>query len=327
MLKEDLYLSNKPKFSKAEMVLDEMIKTSDEKVWKKSLRLVEKELNKIFNIRLTIELDFGEPCNIMRNVVTQDIVDEYYMETKSVVVSKKNGYRFIRTVDVHVVMEYYSIIYMMEEVSNKNLSLNGSHLLACILHEIGHSIYLPFEYKEDSYGQVWFKTEGTPNIVIYPEFFSKFRRTAEAVRYVLLYPILCMSAYKKSKTPLFVSVAKFGSKNSLVNKILERRSITDVHNKSERNADSFPFQYGYGKEIIEFAILIEKLFIFGNGKFRNSLDNFVKGQDTKKSVLNIKGMIEYELKNPNNSPEDIQFLNALKKDYRTRLKKLIRKEM
>lgn len=38
-------------------------------------------------------------------------------------------------------------------------------------------------------------------------------------------------------------------------------------------------------------------------------------------------MIEYELKNPNNSPEDIQFLNALKKDYRTRLKKLIRKEM
>lgn len=105
MLKEDLYLSNKPKFSKAEMILDEMIKTSDEKVWKKSLRLVEKELNKIFNIRLTIELDFGDPCNIMRNVVTQDIVDEYYMETKSVVVSKKNGYRFIRTVDVHVVME------------------------------------------------------------------------------------------------------------------------------------------------------------------------------------------------------------------------------
>ena len=34
MLKEDLYLSNKPKFSKAEMILNEMIKTSDEKVWK-----------------------------------------------------------------------------------------------------------------------------------------------------------------------------------------------------------------------------------------------------------------------------------------------------
>lgn len=35
MLNEDMYLSNKPKFAKAEMILDEMIKTDNEKSMEK----------------------------------------------------------------------------------------------------------------------------------------------------------------------------------------------------------------------------------------------------------------------------------------------------
>ena len=38
-------------------------------------------------------------------------------------------------------------------------------------------------------------------------------------------------------------------------------------------------------------------------------------------------MIDYELKNKNNNSSDIKFLEDLKKDYKSRIKKIIRKEI
>lgn len=326
-LYEDLFLGNKKNLEKVERILDDMLIDTDYRNWEKILKRASIELNKLFNVNLNIYLTFDDPCYIMHNVLTQDIVDEYYMETKSVVVDKDFGYKFIRNVDVDIEIEYYSFKYIIEELDIKGIQLKGSHILACILHEIGHSIYLPFEYKENSYGEVWFKTNGNlPDIVLYPEFTSKFSNTLDAIKYTLFYPLLCLSKCRESKTPLFLSISKFNV-NSKIKKFTERREEQYKYNKSERNADSLPFQYGYGKEIIELAVLIEKLFIFGNGKFRRSLDNFVKGNETKRTIKNIIGMIDHELKNKNNNSSDIKFLEELKKDYKNRIKKIIKRQI
>ena len=184
----------------------------------------------------------------------------------------------------------------------KNLKpITGRALTSILLHELGHNVFMYFRFNNDKgTGRYTFQLKDKPKIIVYKDKFKDHKK-------MLLYVFIL----------LYLTLPSFILKNIVLNVI-----SAEINNlnymRVEQNANTLPFQYGYGKEIFENTIRI-KWIQDGLSFFdmKSVLQALNLEHRSYQSIItrDVIDMINEEKKNTNNDPEAKEYLDSLKKEF------------
>lgn len=257
------------------------------------LTIIEKSVKKIFNIDLNIKIDTKTKrleyfaCIFL----TEDDIRKAKKEIEEIILDEKFGYHYIQVKKAECYFQYQTFFYVKN--FNGETILNGKHLTAILLHEIGHKVYLKLAYhkEKDDYYSLSIN-DGKKSRIAIPSNETKGKKLTE----------LAAS---------FITLVLVYLASTIINIYLEV-SNTKEYTRIEGYSDRLAIQYGYGKEIYQFFLTIElwtkgklttdKSFIFT----RKTDANYIRRSEMKKAIIR-------EINDSRNSAQQIKMLKSILK--------------
>ena len=353
VLNEDMYLSNRKKLEKVEVLFDEALALVDAKNWRRSDRAgiqkifdkISVIINKKFNVemRLVLDVKAPKPSSIAYTVYTEDVLNILRSQVEEIIVNEKTGYSFIEVKKIDVSFELVALkdFLKLGTLTTKNghsFKFEGRHMLSILLHEIGHNVFIPFYFDQDNDKNYRFKIGNGKPIIIYKDFleYRSLSTMEKVVSIILTYIGAVGLVAATAGLGLLASLAGVGVGVAALAGSVKIASLDKTYAKdymrNERNANTLPFQYGYIREMLEETAMIQKLIV--DGSFNGVYKEFKK-TDAKywsnggyQSIItkDIIGMLNTELSNPNNGEREKKMLKDIK-DFYVREIKLIQAEM
>lgn len=234
-------------------------------------------INKVFNIRSVISIDNKNPNKFTYGMcvfLTHDEINSLVEDVRS---NEKTGYVFHKSKEIVINIEEGLLKFC------KKFDMNGKHLTAILLHEIGHKALIKTQVEIDRNGNV--KRWGIFGISFYTS--------------MLLLPNIVLAS--------LILLASFVTMNML--------SITN-YSAVEGVSDSFAVNYGYGKEIYEVIHIMENAINGTSLTKKSGLINWFQRQMNlffQRKTIILK-TVEMEIRNKNNSNEQIVELKKILKN-------------
>lgn len=279
-------IENPSRTSKKKYVLTNM------DILDKNLTIVEKTVKKIFNIDLNIEIDTktAKLEYFACIYITNEDIKNVKKNVKEIIEDEKFGLHYIKVKKADMMFQAQSFFYVKDFNSERHL--NGRHLTAILLHEIGHKIYLKLAYNKNAEGDYLLSINDSKEKSFKVKDNNKSKKLVEvavaAVALFLSYLALTVMSY--------------------VQAIFNTKEYTRVESYSDRLA----IQYGYGKEIYQFFLTIE---LWSKGRLttdksfflRKLLDaDYIRRKEMKNNIIK-------EINNGNNTKEQIRMLKEILK--------------
>ena len=253
------------------------------KTLNQNLDKIEKLFNKAFNINCHIKLDKDNPDKVIygeRIWITQDEMEEAMKTVDGGVKEGKSGLYFvnIKKCDIDIQEAFLKFIL-------KN-HLNERHLVAVLLHEIGHKLFLKLNIKLD-------KKHAIIELVNTGTSFSVMLAGAALASLNVLFIIPAILA--------LVACPVISTINSFKN-----------YSATEGNCDNNAVIYGYGKEIYEVMAMFELMDSKYLATKRNFIRNLFNADYQRRNLIYLN--IQKEINNPENSEKDREKLKEILKN-------------
>lgn len=292
------------------------------------MRKIKIIVDKMFNINIDLEIDYFPTIRYFAYTIRgQEIVNIIESQVKEIIINKDTGYHLIEVKKFLVRFESIALMYLKypETLSKGSIDklpngakrpLTGRDLTSILLHEIGHNIFVPFEFNQKNDGVYEFKVDNAKPIIVYEDKFPSFYTFAVFATSIIM-PLVMVMGYLGTTFLTFVIFAK------AIDKIDKNNYMVQ-----EKNANTLPFQYGYGEEILYITLKTKWITDSFRSPIARVVDNFKRKLKLSKRdyeaiiTRDILKMIDDELKNPNNDKEQIEYLIRVRKKYQEDIKDL-----
>ena len=275
----------------------------EEKIIDTEFTKIEKIVKKVFNIDLNIKLDL-KTKNLEYFAcifITKDDVKKATSNIEEIIKDEKYGYHYIKIKKAECLFQWQTFVYIKQVNENpKNYNcekITGKHLTAVLLHELGHKIYLKFAYnKSKDDGSFLISINDNKPKIIKTTSQNKKKNFAEIV------------ALTVSLILFYIVTLGFGA--------LIDYNRTKEYSRVEGYSDRLAIKYGYGKEIYQFFLAIEKNI---NGMIVTKKSPFIYrfANATYMRKNEMKANIQREINDPSNNKQQIESLKQILKYIET----------
>ena len=293
------------------------------------LRKIKAICDKMFNIDLDIQIDYNRPTvhNIAYTYFNEDTIELINSEIKHIVINKETGYHMINKRYVNMFFENQGLRYLkylklshVRSNSRKEIpdleEFKGRHLTSILLHELGHHVFFPFYFDQKNDGSYEIQVGDHEPFIVHED---KFNVKGVNVTIAVL-------AYISAVVAISMGFVALGYAAVILFSMTSNNIQMSDYMRNEKNANTLPFQYGYVEELFDDTVRIKwiqdgnKLFNIGD-KFRKI---FKRGGSEYQSVItaDLLKILDKEIKNSNNTKEQIRYLEKMKEKYLENTKNL-----
>lgn len=328
-LNEDIFLGNASELHKVDGLFQDLldlVELEERGISKKNksyadniLKEIKVIIDKMFNINMSLSIDYKvkSPSSVAYTVFSKDIIKVFESKVKEILISKETGYNFIKLRKLNVAFENVALAYFKypEELSRHKIKANlvkfeGRHLTEILLHEIGHNVFISYYVKNNNGGRVFKFDTNVFNMKPVTVYDNMSPRVLDAL--VLSLVTIWLSAIGLSFSAFFIINDRFGSNNYM---------------RIEGTANNLVVQYGYSKELYDTSVAINAIFTGNGNLFNRIIDRITWGIYGYQGIImsDVYAMLQTELRNPNNSPKDIEHIEEVLEYYRKQRKEIKKK--
>lgn len=249
---------------------------------------IEEYFNKAFNIKCHLKLDNNRPNSVQYGAciwVNEKDVEEAVKDACGGVEEKKDGIYFIKINKCEIQIQEAFFKFVLKN------QLNERHLLAVLLHEIGHKLYLKANIKiENDEMKIHLVNLGITSVIS-----------------------IGAAAVASATTVLGIAVGAIAIiiLTCASSTVLTTITGTKSYSKSEGNCDNNATSYGYGKEIYEVMACFELMCNKYLTTKRNFIRNLFNYHYQRRNIIYMN--IQKEINNPENSEADREKLKQILK--------------
>ena len=323
----------------------------------KNFREIIKILEKVFNLKIDMDLIKVSPTDvngvyhltsIASTIINTDALLEMSKKLNSIIIDQKKGYHYIKPTSLYMSFEMAFIrhaVRLNKEDAPLPFKIDGSHMTAILLHEIGHNFLIKADLEDRSETKDWAKENIQDITVKIQAPGSPIKEYNISKRYIdlwknernarigkgILYSFygLTLSLFTVIPIPLLYTVNRTRKR---ILSIKDERS----HNFRELNADKFPVVYGYGKKLSDAHVIMS--FMFNTKYYRpKGIKNKIKrafsylfstggnihGEVFLSQTEEIASHLDFESNNKNNPAKAREILKQQAKEVRENAKFLL----